>query len=413
MKITRIDSKQEGTGTCVLKKAIITGEIETENIETLQNLDADTIDTSDAIAKTQAGFKSIKNASVFICPKNTKELEKFFMSFCPSLHKVIIPASTSKIGERAFCYCEKLRYIDVDPNNATFTSVDGVLFSKDRKKLIRCPEGVINSYTVPEGVTEIAERAFYGCNGIKTIVLPPSITHIGESAFQQCEGLQSINIPDNVTVLNKNLFFGCTRLRDIKFPTRLTSIQKNVFYSCLNLDSINLPSTMQNITKDSFECCPNLTRISVSSGGALQNSGNALIEVDNKKVVFFPTKVESYTIEEGIETVGISAFEQTEIQNITFCSTIKKIEQNAFRACYNLTEITLPQHLSSIEDRAFDSCVNLMSITCNASIPPFAEESSFLFMPLDDCTLYVPAESVDSYKNSNGWCLFKHILPQK
>ena len=92
---------------------------------------------------------------------------------CTSLTSVTIPDSVTSIGYSAFSYCTSLTSIDVDPNNAIYRSIDGLLFSKDASILISCP-GVKTSVTIPDSVTEIGQLAFFGCTSLATVNYPGS-----------------------------------------------------------------------------------------------------------------------------------------------------------------------------------------------------------------------------------------------
>jgi hypothetical protein len=87
-----------------------------------------------------------------------------------SFTSITIPESVTSIGAFAFSGCRSLTSIDVAPNNENYTSIDGVLFSKDKTILIQYPKGKdATSYTILEGVTEIGEGAFFDCTAFTII----------------------------------------------------------------------------------------------------------------------------------------------------------------------------------------------------------------------------------------------------
>ena len=111
------------------------------------------------------------------------------------LPDVVIPPSVTSIGTQAFSTAAS---ITVDPANPAYTSIDGVLFSKDKTQLITYPKGkTAASYTVPDGVKEIRSFGFYNPS-LTSIILPDSVTTIDVSAFYGCNSLKSITIPDGV-----------------------------------------------------------------------------------------------------------------------------------------------------------------------------------------------------------------------
>ena len=94
--------------------------------------------------------------------------------------------------------CSSLSSINVSENNAIYSSIDGVVFSKDKKELIICPAGKAYWYEIPESVTSIGDYAFAGCVSLTSIVIPESVTSIGEGAFDYCISLENI-ISNNPT----------------------------------------------------------------------------------------------------------------------------------------------------------------------------------------------------------------------
>lgn len=392
----------------------VTGTIDDLHILFLKQIYADVVDLSSAIDCTKdVDTKSFKGIKRIILPDNTTELCDFAFSFCPSLCSIYLSKSISNIGEQPFCYCNNLSSIEVDEQNEFFSSKDGVLFDKEKKKLIRCPEGQFSVYSVPEGVEEICEYAFYGCNGLIKIVLPQSLKRIGKCAFQQCEDLQVITIPDNVELINECTFFGCVKLKDITLPKNLKRIDSEAFYGCAMLEKIEFPKAVKHIDNP-FNRCVNLSSISVEDGGDTFSSNDGVVYNKQEACLSLsPTQKSQHKVADGTKQIGRSAFELTTIENITIADSVTKICERAFRACYYLKEIVLPKNIKEIEDRAFDSCTNLTALTSLAVVPPKAHEFSFTFVPLDDAVLSVPSEAVDSYKSDPNWSKFKTILPLK
>lgn len=80
-----------------------------------------------------------------------------------------------------------LKSIIVDPTNKNYTSVDGVLYNKDKTKLLRFPVGKeTDEFVLPATVKEIADYAFAGCTGLKKLVLPKDFSAFSENSFSDC-----------------------------------------------------------------------------------------------------------------------------------------------------------------------------------------------------------------------------------
>ena len=126
---------------------------------------------------------------------------------CSALTSITIPDSVTSIGNGAFLRCSGLEVISVSENNEYYTSVDGVLFNKNKTKLICCPASRKDkSYIIPDSVTSIEDYAFYGCSSLASVTIPDSVTYIGSKAFYGCTSLTSVTIPEGVTSIGECAF---------------------------------------------------------------------------------------------------------------------------------------------------------------------------------------------------------------
>ena len=237
--------------------------------------------------------------------------------FCDSLTSITIPNSVTSTF-RGFDGCEKLTQINVDTANTVYSSVNGVLFSKDKTELIKYPEGKADtSYAIPNGVTSIGYGAFYDCYSLTSITIPDSVTSIGTMAFEDCSSLTSITIPDSVTSIDRHAFFVCRKLNQINVDTA------NTAYSSVN--------------------------------GVLFNKGKTeLIRYPEGKADT------SYAIPNGVTSIGNSAFYGcSNLTSITIPDGVTIIDINAFQYCRSLTSITIPDSVTYISAEAFDGCDSL------------------------------------------------------
>ena len=125
-------------------------------------------------------------ASITI-PNSVTSIEDTAFYSCDSLESITIPNSVTSIGDRVYGWCTSLTGITVGSGNPNYSSVNGVLFDKNKTKLIQYPAGKTDTaYTVPSSVTRIEDDAFSNCNSLTSITIPDSVTSIGEEAFGWC-----------------------------------------------------------------------------------------------------------------------------------------------------------------------------------------------------------------------------------
>ena len=109
------------------------------------------------------------------------------------------------------CCCDNLTTVVVDSNNPKYTTLDGVLYSKDMKTLICCGGGKSGAFNIPESVTTISNSAVDGCTKLTSISIPNTVTSIGTWAFSNCKNVTAFKIPDNnnYTTIEQGVFNNC------------------------------------------------------------------------------------------------------------------------------------------------------------------------------------------------------------
>ena len=108
---------------------------------------------------------------------------------------------------------------------------------------------------------------------------------------------------------------------------------------------------------------------------------------------------------ESVTTIKNTAFDgKTALSHIDLPSSITSIGIGSFQNCSNLTEITIPSSVTSIGISCFNGCSGLTSITCKATTPPTL--GSAAFYNTNNCPIYVPSQSVETYKTTSGWSTY-------
>ena len=221
--------------------------------------------------------------------------------------------------------------IEIASGNNYFSTQDGILYNKNKTKLIKCPPGKsVTDLTIPETVTEIGNEAFLYCTNLRgKINFPSNLKIIGEEAFSCCSGLTG----------------------ELEFPQTLTNIKYRAFFNCDNIQgTLTLPNNLIEIGSEAFYWCGNLV--------------GELIIPDQITIIneqaFMQTGFTSIKFPEGLTTIGTGAFEQClslegELQ---LPSTLKEIGDYAFEACWGITgDLTIPEGVTTIGKRAFLDCI--------------------------------------------------------
>lgn len=165
-----------------------------------------------------SAFQNCTSLNNIELPENLKDIYSHAFQYC-NLSTINIPSSVTSIATSAFDDCFNLRNINVDSNNAVFTSINGILYSKNKETLYRYPCGKNDtSFTVPSNVLYLGDRSFEGNRYLKNVTLQDKVTVIGQSAFENCgECLETITIPTSVNTIGQNAFFNCYNLKTINY----------------------------------------------------------------------------------------------------------------------------------------------------------------------------------------------------
>ncbi|HBM97803.1 MAG TPA: hypothetical protein DD413_00115 [Ruminococcus sp.] len=192
------------------------------------------------------------------------EIGEYAFRNCTSLKGVTISDSVTEIGVDAFRDCTSLEFINVASNNLSYSSVDGVLFNKDKTELIRYPakkESI--SYIIPNTVTSIVWYAFMDSTNLKSVTISDSVTEIGRGVFLNCPSLESVTISNNLKVIRSSVFESCPNLKSVTIPSSVTKIGSSAFSYCLSLESVTIPNSVTAIGSVAFYHCRSLVSVTI------------------------------------------------------------------------------------------------------------------------------------------------------
>ena len=197
----------------------------------------------------------IKNVGYSI-PDGVTVIRDRAFNKCISLNSITIPKSVQDIETYSFFGCISLEAINVAASNKNYADVNGILFSKDKTKIVCYPANKKNmSYSIPVSVKVVGVAAFRDCIYLKGITIPDSVTNIEHHAFSNCKSLKSITIPDSITAIEMATFIDCASLTGVKIPDSVTSIRSGAFSNCTSLTKITIPAGVKTIADSALGYC--------------------------------------------------------------------------------------------------------------------------------------------------------------
>ena len=199
-------------------------------------------------------FKNCKSLSSVSLPEGLKRIDMNAFAGCGSLKEVVLPAGLESLGQTAFADCDLssitipaevkfsegrnrpefdgnagLMNIYVDEANENYCSVDGLLYSKDKKILFEVPQGR-TSVKVPSGTVKIGAAAFRGSNAA-SITIPKGVTSVGDNAFRELKAATEIVLPKGVESIGLFAFADNTVLKKVTVPDSVKSMDSVAFYN--------------------------------------------------------------------------------------------------------------------------------------------------------------------------------------
>lgn len=322
---------------------------------------------------------------------------------CTNLYTVEIPNSVTKIGNRAFYGCSHLATITFSNSleNIGTLAFDGTYWYKNKSDGLVYAGKVLYQYkgtmpsntniTIPNGILGIANYAFDGCSGLKSVTIPNSVKRIGAGAFSGCTGLSSVIIPSGVTCLGASAFSGCSSLQNVTIRGEISDVEYigtapsgvngNVFKNCnSNLTvTFNCASICEYCLFNSESVRSIVIGSEVTSIGRDAFTGTAWYNNQTDGLVYAGNFAYKYkgtmpsqtnlSIQYGTKGIVDRAFEDCSgLKSVTIPNTVTYIGNWAFSVCSGLTSVTIPNSVTYIGNWAFKACYNLKSVTIPSSV---------------------------------------------
>ena len=282
--------------------------------------------------------------------------------------KIDVKDDSETYTDNIFACCDALKEIIVDPANPNFKDVDGILYSKDGKKLIRYPNARPDThFDIPEGVEIIASQAFMqsytGNSPLETVTFPSSLKEIESLAFRQ-SSLTSVTLPGILEKLGSSAFDISKKLASLTIEEGVKELGDYAFWSCEALTSVKFPASLKKVGDSCFGHS-GLTSVEL---GSVEEIGDYAFYYTNLKEVTIPATVKDAgiasfcniktltkaTFKAGAKDVGnFMFFYDTALSDLTLADSITNVGEYAFGYCVALEEVTMPRSLATMGDGVF------------------------------------------------------------
>lgn len=233
--------------------------------------------------------------------------------FREGILKIKISKNISHINLDELYDLENLREIVVSKQNKNYSSLDGILYTKQRTELIYSPRAISGNIRFPLVLTKIGTKAFFKSRSLMSIEIPENVTEIGDYAFYKCDNLQWLSFHENCEIaeIGEYAFSNCRILQNFSFPKNcvITKINKRTFEGCDGIWYLTLPKSIKIIDEYAFYDCYALKTIDFYDNSQLE------------------------------EILAYAFGHCTSLEKISISNTLKFIGDGAFYDCRNLKEI--------------------------------------------------------------------------
>ncbi len=267
-----------------------------------------------------SAFYGCRNLDAVTMPASLVTIGNYAFMYGGHFTEIALPVGVTSIGIAAFAACSDLAVITVDPLNAAYSSLDGVLFNKAQTELIQCPRMKSGDYAIPNGVSRIGDNAFQSC-GLSSITIPDSVTTIGDEAFANCFRITEIVIPVGVEVIGVAPFSACFAM------TAITVASANPAYS-------SREGVLFNKNQSALIQCP-----AGKTGDFTAPSGTSRIE----EQAFAHSRLTRVFLPDSIDYIDWGAFGWSDsLTGVYFEGNAPDHEWGAFQGSGNLVVYYLP-----------------------------------------------------------------------
>lgn len=234
-------------------------------------------------------FSNLRKVTKINIKDGVTEINRDTFSNSNLLASVNISNTVTSIQLGAFDNCTNLTDINVSEGNASYSSEKGILFNKDKTKIIKYPMAKVEqSYDIQSSVNSIEENAFENCKNLSSVNISENVTRIDKGAFESCKSLEKVKMPKNISYVGNDAFANCSKLTDVSIPNKdELSIGKDAFANT-NVKSLyiygNNKLTISKKIIDQINL-PSIEKITVVSDNGVTNKNGVFVENIDSSII--------------------------------------------------------------------------------------------------------------------------------
>ena len=273
-----------------------------------------------------------------------------------AITSITIPASVTNIADGAFAGCTGLKTV----------SISHVEAGKHLSDFVPGAEAYMEEVVFLDGVTAIPDNFFEGCTALETMDVAESVIEIGTNVFEACSALETV-VSNGLEICDGwvlGMANGAAAPADLAIPDSVRGIAAFAFDGEGGIGTLALPESLRFIGAGAFRNCTGLEGIAVPEG---------VWKID-REAFRNCTYAQGLALGEGIVELGDGAFANCSmLMGAEVPAGVEKIGENCFSNCWRMLSVSIPQSVERIGAGAFADCRRLAGATVPLHVAPMSE----------------------------------------
>ncbi len=373
-----------------------------------------------------------------------------------TIKEITIPNDVTDLASGAFGGCKHLEEINADKSHKFYTSIDGILYTKNGKKLVSYPAARKETeYIMPDSVEEVESMAFNNSTSIEKVALSENIKALPENLGIENKETDVALVLNPDTLAQGDVYpVGSPLITTVTIPEGSTYLSvtafdnmpnvKNLYYNAeCELEKVGIADGKSTVYRNAISMLQNLKKVEI--GEAVKNIPNDFLNNSVSKNI-----IEHLTLGENVETIGNNAFayltgikelkignkvksigfkafnglqnvegtlvipdsvtelvvdtdewgmeaghtfnDMPKITNVVIGKGLTKIVLYMFAYCQSLTDVVIPSNIKTVGNYSFQTCSNLTTVRMEEGVEEIGDKVFSYCISLSD--IYIPRSVV-------------------